>query len=209
MTITETTYNLLQKSASLLPQLITPLPQLTVGQRLKDLRYRRGLETGQKLTQEWVAEQVGASKSSVAKWETDAQAPGPDSIVRLAALYDTTPGYIMKGVSGDSGYEGAAPVEETPEQAVAANMPNVSYLLPRARAIYDRAVGSYMTRGWPPPIIERAARELVAYIEGANTLRSKGPGRPELTEEEQVWVLEDGVEEVERAYGPNGVVRRY
>lgn len=87
-------------------------------------------------------------------------------------------------------------------------LPDVSYLKPRAREIYDRALGSYFTRRWPIPIIERAARELVAYIEGANTLRSRGAGKPELTEEEQVWVLEDGIEEVERAYGPNGVVRR-
>lgn len=88
-------------------------------------------------------------------------------------------------------------------------MPIVDYLFPQARAIYDRAVGSYMTRRWPPQIIARASRELVQRIEGANTLRSRGAGRPDLTEEEQVWVLEDGVEEVEKAYGPNGIVRRY
>jgi hypothetical protein len=98
--------------------------------------------------------------------------------------------------------------EETPEQAVSATMPDVSFLKPRARAIYDRAVGSYLTRGWPQPIIERAAWDLVNYIIGANTLRSSGAGRPELTEDEQVMVLERTREHVERAYGPNGALRR-
>lgn len=100
-------------------------------------------------------------------------------------------------------------VEETPEEAVAANMPDVSFLKPRAREIYDRAVGSYVTRRWPQPILERASWDLVNYIMGANTLRSSGPGRPELTEEEQCMVLERTVVHVEKAYGPNGVVRRF
>lgn len=173
-----------------------------IGRRLRDLRHRYGMALGRKFTQDELASALGVSKGTVAKWETDVQPPGMESVRKLAGFYRVEVSAIVAdgGAGGD---------EETPEDAAAPNLPDVSYLLPQARAIYDRAVGSYITRRWPPPIIERAARELVAYIAGANSVRSRGAGRPELTEEEQVWALEDGVEEVEKAYGPNGIVRRY
>jgi transcriptional regulator with XRE-family HTH domain len=75
------------------------VPELTVGQRLQVLRYRLGLKRGEKLTQDWLAKEVGASKSSVAKWETDVQPPSVPFLMKLAELYGTTPDFIMKGVS--------------------------------------------------------------------------------------------------------------
>lgn len=146
------------------------------------------------------AQLIGVSESTLRRWRqlraAGEEIPEPRAGPREALLRAMNP-------------NGRSEAEETPEQAVETNFPDVSFLKPRARAIYDRAVGSYLTRKWPQPIIERAAWDLVNYIIGANTLRSKGPGKPELTEEEQVWVLEDSVEHVERAYGPNGALRRF
>lgn len=151
------------------------------------------LRKTQDLSQTAAAAAIGVSQKSLSRWRAGER----------NALWEETrrklEEFLRRGGT----------VEETPEEAVAANMPDVSFLKPRARAIYDRAVGSYLTRNWPQPIIERAAWDLVNYIIGANTLRSKGPGMPELTEEEQVWVLEDSMEHIERAYGPNGALRRF
>lgn len=80
------------------------------------------------------------------------------------------------------------------------DLPDVSYLHPAARAIFDERVGSYVTRGWPGQIISQAARELVAAIVGGNTVRSSGPGKVELSEDEQIMVLRGISPHIEKAY---------
>lgn len=80
-------------------------------------------------------------------------------------------------------------------------LPDVSYLKPRARAFYDQQIGSYVTRRWPPQLIERAANDLVNQIRGASTLRRIGAGAVDLTEDQQLIVLEAAAEWVEKVYG--------
>ena len=87
------------------------------------------------------------------------------------------------------------------------DLPDVSFLKPHARAYYDARLGSYLQRAWPRETIERASRELIASIVGANTLRASGAGRAELSDEEQLMVLEGIAEHVEREYGPKGTGR--
>lgn len=198
---TRLTRNLVARGPSVNSDLVhsTKLhPYAEIGARLAQLRRAAGLARGERLTQQRLAELVGVHTATVTAWEIGKQRPEGENLEKLAGVLGVDTDFLVRG-----------PAEETPEQAVAGNMPDVSFLYPRARAIYDRAVGSYLTRRWPQPIIERAAWDLVNYIIGANTLRTAGPGRPELTEEEQVMVLEKNVERVERAYGPNGVVRRF
>lgn len=95
----------------LLPLSETTL-QSSVGRRIKELRTRLGYARGKRLTQDWLAEQVGVTKSSVAKWETDVQVPDGTNLMRLASALETTPQYLLSG-------------EETPEDAV--REPRVSY----------------------------------------------------------------------------------
>lgn len=170
------------------------------------------------LSEREIEERWGFSDTTINRWRKlreggeDVPAPRGPNRVRLVRFTKHWPGDEEGFVPRHGVYDSVPPTqheEESPEQAVAGNMPDVRFLHPRAREIYDRAVGSYVTRRWPPPIVERAAWDLVNYIIGANSLRSAGPGRPELTEEEQCMVLERTVERVERAYGPNGVVRRF
>jgi len=61
------------------------------GQRLRDLRKRRGL------TQLQVAIELGVEKSSVSRWESGGVFPR-DNINGLAALYQTDPEYISFGI---------------------------------------------------------------------------------------------------------------
>ena len=62
---------------------------MTMGQRIKDLRERKGL------TQKQLAELLGyKSKSSVTHIEAGRDIPRP-MVAKLAELLDTTPAYIM------------------------------------------------------------------------------------------------------------------
>jgi transcriptional regulator with XRE-family HTH domain len=162
MTPEETTYNMPPPVSRTLFHILSLVPQLTVGQRLRDLRHRLGMKRGERLTQEWLAEQVGASKSSVAKWETDAQPPGPVFQLKLADLYDTTPEYIMKGVSADmvretpAGYPGgngasldADEVERWLETIIAPDMLRRLAGTPTYRDVLLSALDTVARRQWP------------------------------------------------------------
>lgn len=72
----------------------------SVGGRIKSLRMAVAEEVGERLTQEWLAKSVGVSKSTVAKWETNVQPPDSSSLLRLADVLRTTPGFIMEGEPG-------------------------------------------------------------------------------------------------------------
>lgn len=175
-------------------------PYAEIGARIASRRRELGRLRGERITQQRLAALVGVHTATVTAWEIGKQWPEGENLLRLAEQLDVPTSFLV-------GEVGAA--EETAEQVLAPDLPDVSFLKPKARAIYDAAVGSYLTRRWPAPIIERAAWDLTNYIRGANSLRSEGTGRPELTEEEQCMVLERAREHVERAYGPSGVVRRF
>lgn len=97
--------------------------------------------------------------------------------------------------------------EETPEDAVEHQLPDVSYLKPRARAFYHRTLGEWYDK-WTSETVAAAVRAWTAYFRAESTLYSKGAGRPQLTEEEQMMVLEGMKPEIEDVFGRPGGGRR-
>lgn len=71
--------------------------ELTVGQRIKDLRTRKGRTLGRRYTQGDLAAAVGVHKGTVAAWETDRQVPEGENLERLAAALGVTPELIIAG----------------------------------------------------------------------------------------------------------------
>lgn len=86
-------------------------------------------------------------------------------------------------------------------EAVWDQLPDVSFLKPEAREEYDRLVGSYVTRGWPPEVVARAARSLTNVLSGANSMRMGGFKAPDLPAEEQLLAIRGMAPIVERIYG--------
>lgn len=76
---------------------------MTMGQRLLALRTRAGL------SQEALAEQLGVSRQSVSRWETDASIPDLDKLIRLSGIFGVTLDELVKGTEKQD----AAPVESS------------------------------------------------------------------------------------------------
>jgi transcriptional regulator with XRE-family HTH domain len=64
---------------------------LTLGQRLKILRINKG----PKITQEEVAQTIGATRATYSNWEIDRALPDAESLVRLADYYHVTLDYLL------------------------------------------------------------------------------------------------------------------
>ncbi|QIL81761.1 helix-turn-helix transcriptional regulator [Diaphorobacter sp. HDW4A] len=79
-----------------------------ISERLQDERKRLGL------TQEAVAEKVGATKRSVINWEGGASLPGAEALSRYAAI-DADVGYILTGLPSDRSKGARA---QSPEETV-------------------------------------------------------------------------------------------
>lgn len=145
----------------------------------------RFLTQTQHLSQTEAASLAGVSQHTISRWRRGDRSPlrgnVRDSLERTL------------GVDGDGA-------------ASHLSLPDVSFLKPGARALYDRTVGSWVTRKWPAPIIERAAVEMLAVLTGA-ALRSDGQ-KERLSDDDQRHALEVGADEAEQAYGPDGVLRR-
>lgn len=75
------------------------------GQRLKDLRSRRGL------TQQQVANDLGVDKSSVSRWEQGDVFPR-EYLRQLCELYGSDPAYVTFGVAGADDFETYAAFDE-------------------------------------------------------------------------------------------------
>ena len=116
----------------------------SVGRRLKRLRQEVADRTGARFTQTDLARAIGATKSTVAKWETDVQVPNGRLLVELARALGTTPAYLLTGEQ-----------EERPEDAVhdprelaAADLPfedetaGVRRLLEHSEGIVRRMTGA-------------------------------------------------------------------
>jgi transcriptional regulator with XRE-family HTH domain len=180
-----------------------------MGLKIQEIRNKHGL------TQQQLAEMLGIprSQSDISRWEAGRSPMPRYEILERIARIDGKKAEIFRSdyvdPSSEGGASGELSVTYGDDPTVVSTRLDISILKPRARKIYDQAVGSFYTRGWPQPIIERAANDLFNYVVGARTLRSAGPGRPELTEDEQCMVLEGNLEAVEMAYGPNGVVRKF
>lgn len=61
----------------------------TLGARLKTLR------AGSGKTQEEIAQALGTSRATLANWEVDRTQPDPDTLKRLADLYDVSIDYLV------------------------------------------------------------------------------------------------------------------
>ena len=68
---------------------------MTLGQHLTHLR------TGRGWSQDVLAEQLGVSRQSVSKWETDSSVPDLDKLLGLSALFGVTLDKLVKGPAED------------------------------------------------------------------------------------------------------------
>ena len=64
----------------------------SLGEVLKNYR------TKNKMTQEFVAEQLGVSRQAVSKWENGTSDPNTSNLIALAKLYGTSPEELLEAV---------------------------------------------------------------------------------------------------------------
>ena len=67
---------------------------MDIGQRIADLRKKRGM------TQEQLAEALGATRQAVSKWESGKSAPDMETIIRMGVCFGVTMDYLILGVEG-------------------------------------------------------------------------------------------------------------
>lgn len=95
--------------------------------------------------------------------------------------------------------------EETPEDAVAVDWPDVSRLKPEAYDFYLKAVGEWTTKlGWTLETAAAAAHDFTAFLRADSTLSSSGPGKVDLPESEQLVALSSLKPLIEKHYGRGG-----
>lgn len=87
---------------------------MTLGEKLQKLRKARAW------TQEELAEQVGVSRQSLSKWESDGALPDTANIILLADLFGVTTDYLLRDAE-------AAPAPAAPVEAAA--VPQVIQLI--------------------------------------------------------------------------------
>ena len=69
------------------------IKNMTIGNRIVQLRKQL------LLSQEDIADQIGVSRQSISKWETDACAPDAYNLIALAKVLNTSVEYIVSGSS--------------------------------------------------------------------------------------------------------------
>lgn len=177
-----------------------------IGDRIGALRRELKQARGVRVTQKELAGEVGVSLSSVTAWEIGKQRPEGENLLQLARVLDTTPEYILHGSEPEPRHftEQVEDITQASDSTDAAMLPGVAFLKGRARTYYNERVGFYFTRGWPRDVAEQAAASLVAHITGMNAVRSRGTARPELTEDQQLEILEGSAQLVEQAFGHIG-----
>lgn len=95
---------------------------MTMGQRIVRLRTQAGL------SQDALAEQLGVSRQSVSKWETDGSVPDLDRLVKLSKVFGVTLDELVKGETGlfpepeAHGASASAPEGSQPAAAPAAEL---------------------------------------------------------------------------------------
>ena len=63
---------------------------MTLGEKLQKLRKAR------RLTQEELATQIGVSRQSLSKWESDSALPDTANIITLADLFGVSTDYLLR-----------------------------------------------------------------------------------------------------------------
>ena len=75
---------------------------MTLGEKIKELRKARGL------SQEELAEQINVSRQAVSKWELDLSLPDIDNIVQLSQLFDVSTDHLLTNKQDMPGTEAIA-----------------------------------------------------------------------------------------------------
>lgn len=70
--------------------------QKSFGEVLKSLR------TSRRMTQEYVADQIGVSRQAVSKWEQGASEPNASNLLALSRLFGITVDELLKNVKQDT-----------------------------------------------------------------------------------------------------------
>ena len=69
----------------------------TFGWRIRQARRRLSLERGRDVTQADIAELLGVTSVTVARWESDVKSPDYDTAARLAAALGVAAGWLVFG----------------------------------------------------------------------------------------------------------------
>lgn len=143
----------------------------------------------------------GVTEHDISRWKKapDSSLTGEKkrAIMRAAEEDEREREGLIVGGVGDS-------VGESPEEAFAVTFPKTPYLKPFAQDFYDRTLGKWAQQ-WTSATLAAAAHELVRFFETEALLAKEGGGRrPELTEDEQLLVLQREAARVERNFGRRG-----
>ncbi len=79
------------------------VPAMTVGQRIAQKRKELGL------SQEALGEQLGVSRQSIYKWESDTVLPEVEKLIALSRLFSVSVGWLLGEEDAETGEEGLAP----------------------------------------------------------------------------------------------------
>ena len=96
----------------------TEVMAVTLGERIKDRREKL------KLSQGYVADQIGVSRQAVSKWETGQSEPTAENLVRLAEVFETSLAELV-GAGKNGGEETGAqnsPAPQKPNLILRANL---------------------------------------------------------------------------------------
>ncbi len=78
------------------------------------------LRTEHGMTQEQLASQIGVSRQSVAKWESDRSYPEMDKLIKMTGIFGCTLDELVMGPTGGDAASDPAPVAATVDEPVAA-----------------------------------------------------------------------------------------
>lgn len=72
--------------------------------RLKELRNSKNNPKGRKISQQEIADIIGAKRSTVSMWEIGASDPGTESVQKLADYFDVSVDYLLGRDAEESYY---------------------------------------------------------------------------------------------------------
>ena len=112
---------------------------MTIGSRIVQLRKQL------LLSQEDMADQIGVSRQSVSKWETDACAPDAYNLIALAKVLNTSVEYIVTGNSNAEAKETF--IQNNEQRAVRSNMAILGFIL-LAGGLMMAFIGMFLESVW-------------------------------------------------------------
>ena len=112
---------------------------MTIGSRIVQLRKQL------LLSQEDMADQIGVSRQSVSKWETDACAPDAYNLIALAKVLNTSVEYVVTGNSNAEAKETF--IQNNQQRAVRSNMAILGFIL-LAGGLMMAFIGMFLDEIW-------------------------------------------------------------